>query len=72
MELKTLETDSHKFLGAVMTHHNTAQDRFQFLIDKLTQKLSNLDNSSVRGEYKMAVYTRYILPSLRYHLTWTS
>ena len=47
--LKTLETDSHKFLGAVVTHHNTAQDRLKFLVDKLDKKLSNLDKSSVRG-----------------------
>lgn len=67
--LKTLETDSHKFLGAVVTHHNTPQDRLKFLVDKLDKKLANLDKSRVRGEYKLAVYTRYVLPAMRYHLT---
>ena len=51
VSLKTLESDSHKFLGAVVTLHNTAQDRLKFLSDKLDKKLSNLDMSSVRGEY---------------------
>ena len=31
--------------------------------------LENLDKTVVRPEFKVAVYTRYALPSLRYHLT---
>ena len=36
---------------------------------KLTSKLENLNKTVVRPEYKVAVYSRYALPSLRYHLT---
>ena len=32
-------------------------------------KLVKINKTKVRAEYKMAVYTRYALPSLRYHLT---
>ena len=39
------------------------------LKEKISKKLDNLDKSLVRGKYKLAVYTRYLLPSLRYHLT---
>ena len=67
--LKTLESDPHKFLGAVMTHLNTPQDHYMFLQDKLSTKLANLEASKVRGEYKVAVFNRYLVPSLRYHLT---
>ena len=69
VELKTLEDDPHKFLGAVVTHLNTPQDHCNFLKKKINQKLENLDKTRVRGEYKLAVYSRYILLSLRYHLT---
>ena len=41
----------------------------KFLKDKLSTKLENIDNTMVRAEYKVAIYTRYALPSLRYHLT---
>ena len=61
--LKTLETDSHKFLGAIMTHLNTPQDYFKFLQEKLSLKLTNLDSSKVRGEFKVAVLDRYLVPS---------
>ena len=37
--------------------------------DKLSTKLKNIDETKVRGEFKVAIYTRYALPSLRYHLT---
>ena len=69
VELKTLESDPHKFLGCIMTHNNTPQDHLKFLLDKLNAKLSNIDKTKVRGEFKVAVYTRYALPALRYHLT---
>ena len=67
--MKTLESDPHKFLGCVMTFNNTPQDHLNFLKDKLSSKLENIDKTKVRAEYKVAVYTRYALPSLRYHLT---
>ena len=37
--------------------------------DKLSTKLENIDDTKVRAEYKVAIYTRYALPSRRYHLT---
>ena len=69
VELKTLESDPHKFLGCVMTLNNSPEDHLKVLKEKLTTKLENIDKTKVRAEYKVAVYTRYALPSLRYHLT---
>ena len=67
--LKTMEDDPHKFLGSTITHRNTPADHFAFLKEKLEEKLSNVDKTLVRGEYKMAIYSRYILPSLQFHFT---
>ena len=64
--LKTMEDDPHKFLGATITNMNTPADHFNFLKTKLDEKLSNLGNCLIRGEYKVAVYSRYILPSLQF------
>ena len=61
-----MEDDPHKFLGSNITERNTPADHFTFLKDKLEVKLANLDKSTVRGEYKVAVYSRYILPYLQF------
>ena len=42
---------------------------FEFLFEKLAKKLQNIDNSSLRGEHKMKIYSRYALLSMRYHLS---
>ena len=52
-----------------MTLNNSPEDHLKVLKEKLTTKLENIDKTKVRAEYKVAVYTRYALPSLRYHLT---
>ena len=67
--LKDMTDDPHKFLGLTLTLENTAKDHHEVLSDILTTKLENLDSSLVRGEYKLAVYERYLLPSMRYHLS---
>ena len=67
--LATMEDDPHKFLGSTITHKNSPADHFVFLKGKLDEKLTNLDKTLVRGEYKVAIYTRYILPSLQFHFT---
>ena len=69
MDLKTLEDDPHRFLGCIVTFHNNPKEHSAFLKEKLSGKMNKLDNTLVRAEYKIAVYTWYVLPSLRYHLT---
>ena len=64
-----MEDDPHKFLGSNITHKNSPADHFIFLKGKLDEKLTNLDKTLVRGEYKVAIYSRYILPSLQFHFT---
>ena len=67
--LKSLKDEPHKFLGQTLTFRNTAKDHFEFLLELLSTKMKNLDEVSVRSEYKLATYDRYLLPSLRYHLS---
>ena len=69
MALRTLEDDPHRFLRCTVTFHNNPKEHLTFLKEKLSAKMNNLDITLVRAEYKIAVYTRYVLPSLRYHLT---
>ena len=59
IQLKSLEEEPLKLLGSKITFKNTAGDHFEILEELLTKKLSNLDKCSVRGEYKVAIYSRY-------------
>ena len=65
-----MEDDPFKFLGSSISYRNTPADHLKFLKEKLTEKMDNLDKKCVvRGEFKVATYSRYILPSLRFHLS---
>ena len=61
--------EPHKFLGQTLTFKNTAKDHSEFLYKILKRKLENLNGVDVRSEYKIATYDRYLLPSMRYHLS---
>ena len=67
--LNNMEDDPHKFLGSSITKSNSPADHFTFLKKKLDCKLNKLNEPKVRGEYKIAVYSRYILPSLPFHFS---
>ena len=67
--IKMIKNKPQKFLGSIVTALNKPQEMFQFLLEKLNKKLQNIDNSSLRGEYKMKIYSRYALISMRYHLS---
>ena len=56
--------DQFKFLGSLISTHNT--DYLKEIFDK---GLRNLDASLARPEYKLQIYVKYLLPSMRYHLT---
>ena len=55
-----------KFLGSVVAGENNPSAMFVSLQAKLKLKLENIDKSTLRGEYKVNIYSRYVLPSLRF------
>ena len=42
---------------------------FAFLNSKLKAKLENIDSSTLRGEYKVNIYSRFALPSIRFYFS---
>ena len=58
-----------KFLGSEVTETNTPSAMFVSLLSKLKHKLDNIDRSTLRGEYKCNIYSRYALPSLRFYFS---
>ena len=67
--IELIKNKPQKFLGSIVTALNKPQEMFEFLFEKLSKKLQNIDKSSLRGEYKMKIYSRYALISMRYHLS---
>ena len=68
-EIGTVKEKPEKFLGSVITFNGSSSGIFKFIHDKLNSSLVNIDNSKVRGEYKVRVYKDYLLHSLRFSLT---
>ena len=58
-----------KFLGSQVAGENNPSAMFASLQAKLKQKLENIDKSTLRGEYKVNIYSRYALPSLRFYFS---
>ena len=69
VHIESVHDNPHTFLGATVTYTNTAQEYYQQFRKILSDKLTNIDNSRVRGEHKLAIYERHALPSMRYHLS---
>ena len=58
-----------KFLGSIISEDNTPSAKFALIEEKLRTKLNNIDKSSLRGERKLAIYSRYALPSMRFFMS---
>ena len=69
VHIETASSKTHKFLGSLITYSNNPKDFFEYFKEVLEKKMSNIEASKVRGEHKLAIYERYALPSLRYHLS---
>ena len=58
-----------KFLGSEVTEDSSPHAMFANIHSKLKTKLENINQSTLRGEYKANIYARYALPSIRYYLS---
>ena len=68
VSIATVEEKPMKFLGSEVTAQNTPHAMFAAIHSKLEKKLKNIDASTLRGEYKVNIYSRYALPSMRFYL----
>ena len=68
-QISSVGNEVHKYLGAVITKNLTSSDIHEYLSSKIEKSLKNIDSSLIRNEYKLKVYSRYLLSSLRFDLT---
>ena len=61
-----LHESFHKFLGGFYTFKCSASDAASILLDRISVQLKNVDDLLVRNEYKVRIYSEYLLGSNRF------
>mgnify|MGYP003407069818 CR=1 FL=1 len=67
--IPSIQENPIKFLGAFISYDGKPQETYNYLASQLKTKLSNIDKSPIRNEFKIRIYKDYLLPSLRFSLT---
>ncbi len=67
--IQSIANSPEKFLGSHITFSGKQSEIFKFIMDSIADTLENIDKSLIREEYKMSIYTRYVIPALRFKLT---
>ena len=67
--IPSIADEDQVYLGAKIFFSGKETEVLSHVQGKLQSKLDNLDQTSIRNEYKLAIYTRYLLPAQRFILT---
>ena len=67
--LETIENDPHKFLGHNITFSGKQSETFAFINQYFCERLERIEKLLIRGEYKIEIYKKYLLPASRFLLT---
>ncbi len=62
-KIASISTSPEKFLGSHITFSGKQSEIFSFIKQSIEDILTNIDNSLIREEYKMSIYTRLCHPS---------
>ena len=68
-KIPSIKDEDQKFLGKLLFFSGKSEETFNHIKDIFKEALENIDNSSVRNEYKLWIYSNYLLPSKRFLLT---
>ncbi len=68
-KIDSISTSPEKFLGSQITFSGKQCDIFDFIKQNIVDILTNIDNTLIREEYKMNIYTKYVIPALRFKLS---
>ena len=65
----SIRDEEQKFLGKLLFFSGKSEETFNLIKDTFKEAMDNIENSSVRNEYKLWIYSSYLLPSKRFLLT---
>ena len=69
-KIRNIASGSTRFLGQTLCHTplSTAQEAGKRLSSEFSRQLNNLDQSPIRGEFKLWIYRRFMVSCFHYHL----
>ena len=67
--LKHVKDSPEMFLGSYIAFKGTSEGAFEYIRDEVNRMLLNVESPSIRQEYKLKIYEKYVLSSLRFILT---
>ena len=67
--INSIEESPEKFLGSQITFSGKQSDIFEYVYNGINDALVNIENTSIRNEHKLKVYSRYLIPAIRFKLT---
>ena len=67
-EISTLENDTHKFLGSNITFSGKQSDTFDIVKNHFETRLDRINKLVIRPEYKIQMYSKYVVPSSHFIL----
>ena len=67
--IPSIAEDDQKFLGCLLFFKGKSKEVFEYVRKTIITKCENIDSALVRPEYKIQIYKKYLLPSIRFLLT---
>ena len=64
-----IKNEDQKFLGKLLFFNGKESDKLKHVKKELEKKLTNVNDTLIRNEYKVDIYKRYVIPSMKYLLT---
>ena len=68
-QIPSIRDEDQKFLGKLLFFSGKSEETFNHIKSDFKEAMENIDESSVRNEYKLWMYSNYLLPSKRFLLT---
>ena len=68
-DIPSITEDDQKFLGCLLFFKGKSKEVFEYVRKTIITKCENIDSALVRPEYKIQIYKKYLLPSIRFLLT---
>ena len=67
--IDSIHNSPEKFLGSQISFSGKQSEVFSYIHDGISKVLDNIDQSVIRDEYKVKVYSKYVIPAIHFKLT---
>ena len=61
-EIASIRDEEQKFLGKLLFFNGKSEETLNLIKDTFVQCIANIDKTMVRNEFKLWIYSNYLLP----------